>query len=134
MICSRVGEQSRNGSCCTNKTAIHNSISNDQRSYSGSWVHSPQSHNEPYVRSGAFSLSYRKSHCTFYTNYNFDHTVRTFRCISYRLAPLRNGIFFKDGYFFATKVQNPMFNSIFFDVDDITNFITSLQHPAEYHH
>ena len=40
-LSSRVGEQSQNGSCCTNKTAMHNSISNDQRSYSGSWVHSP---------------------------------------------------------------------------------------------
>jgi hypothetical protein len=40
-LSSRVGKQLQNGSCCTNKTAMHNSISNDQRSYSGSWVHSP---------------------------------------------------------------------------------------------
>jgi hypothetical protein len=40
LLSSRVGEQSQNGSCCRNITAMHNSISNDQRSYSGSWVHS----------------------------------------------------------------------------------------------
>ena len=40
----------------------------------------PQSHNEPYVRSGVFSLSYRKSHCTFYTNHNFDHIPYHIEC------------------------------------------------------
>jgi hypothetical protein len=39
-LSSRFGVQSQNGSCCTIKTAMHNQNS-DQRSYSGSWVHSP---------------------------------------------------------------------------------------------
>ena len=40
-LSSRVGEQSQTESCCTNKTAMHNFIFSDQRSYSVSWVHSP---------------------------------------------------------------------------------------------
>jgi hypothetical protein len=65
---SRVDEHSQNGRCCTNKTAIIFRFMG------------PQSHNEPYVRSGVFSLSYRKSHRTFYTNFNFDHIPYHIEC------------------------------------------------------
>ena len=39
---SSISEQSRDGSCCRNQTAMHNRVSNNQRSYSGSWVQRPR--------------------------------------------------------------------------------------------
>ena len=66
---SRNAEQSQDGRCCGNQTTMHNRVSNNQRSYSGSWVQSPRI-NRTYVP--VYSVC--KSHCKFYTNYNFDRT------------------------------------------------------------
>jgi hypothetical protein len=79
-LSSRVGEQSQTESCCTNKTAMHYSISNNQRSCSVSWVHSPPM-NRTYVPVYSVyptaSLTVRSILTTTSTTHHIIFSVRT---------------------------------------------------------
>lgn len=76
-LCSRVGKRSQNGSYCSNKTTMHNSVSRYQRSYSGLWVDSCPTTNGTYAPvysvSPTISLTVRSirttTSTTHYTSY-----------------------------------------------------------------